>query len=132
MKMSEERHSMTAALVYYSRIGIKGCKTPFQIYRRIEGACGKNEEFAKDIWAVHECLQVLTALSDVDTLKTIKEIYFKPFSKAPNRLPMKNEITNRIQRFAFEEHVDERTVYRRLQKARKIWKYIRFADEENE
>ena len=132
MKMTEERHSMTAALVCYSRIGIDGCKTPFQIYRRIEGACGRNKAFARDIWAAHECLQVLYALSDLDTVMTIKEIYFKPFSKAPNRPSMKNEITNRIRRFAFENHVDERTVYRRLQKARKIWKYIRFAESPDE
>ncbi len=132
MKMTDERRSMTAALVCYARIGTGGCKTPFQIYKRIEGACGKNKELARDVWAVHECLQVLRSISDFDTVKTVKEIYFKPFSRSPNRIPMKNELTNRIQSFALENYIDERTVYRRLLKARKIWKYIRFAGEDEE
>ena len=128
MKMSEERRSVTRALICYARIGTGGCKTPFDIYKRIEGACGKNKELARDIWAVHECMQVLAAFSDFDTLKAVKEIYFKPFEKRSVRVPLKNEITNRIVRFAAENYVDERTVYRRLQKARKIWNFIRFSD----
>lgn len=127
MKKSQERRSMTAALVCYSRMGGDvGCSTPFELYRRIEGACGKDRELALDLWALHECLLFLRICADVVTLTAIREIYLKPFLRASGRIPKRNEISYRILRFSQESYLDERTVYRRLQKARRLWLAIRF------
>ena len=59
MKKTLERRSITVAMVQYARLGVYGCGTPFDIYKRIEGACGKNTALALDIWAAHECLLML-------------------------------------------------------------------------
>ncbi len=112
---------MTNTLVRYARLGVEGCGTPFDIYKRIEGACGINRELSLDLWAMHECLLFLKISGDTDTLDAIKEIYLKPFLKAPDRATLKNEISGMILRYSCENYVDERTVYRRLRKARDLW-----------
>ena len=126
MKKSAERRSMTYAMICYSRMGgAKGCHTPFDVYKRIFGHLMHNQELALDVWAVHECLMALCLSGEDETLKAIKEIYLKPFSKDLYMNSRKNEISRRILRFAFENNLDERTVYRRLRKARTLWLKIR-------
>ena len=117
---------MTFALVCYARLGEDiGCTTPFETYRRIEGAYRSKRELALDIWAVKECLLMLKVQGDEEAIKAIREIYFKPFSSDLKRRVDKNEISELILRFAYENYLDERTVYRRLQKARDLWLHIR-------
>ena len=126
MKKSKERRSMTYALICYSRIGgNQGCTSPFEAYKRIEGAFFDNRELALDVWAVHECLMLLHLQNDGETLKALREIYVQPFSKNIFRIVTKNEISRRILRFATENNLDERTVYRRLKKAREAWESVR-------
>lgn len=117
---------MTFALVCYARLGEDiGCATPFEAYRRIEGACHSKMELALDLWAVKECMLLLSVQGDVETAKAIREIYFKPFSDDIRRRLNRNEISELILRFAYDNHIDERTVYRRLRKARELWCSIR-------
>lgn len=126
MKKSNERRSMTYAMLCYSRLGgALECGTPFDIYNRIAGACASNAELALDVWAVHECLMMLSVLKEREIVKALNEIYLKPFSKDLKGRVIKNEISGRILRFAHENHLDERTVYRRLQRARRLWLDIR-------
>lgn len=126
MKKSAERRTMTYAMICYSRMGgAEGCYTPFDIYKRISGYLIHNRELALDVWAVHECLMVLDLAGDTETLKALNEIYLKPFSKDLFVNARKNEISRRILRFSFENNLDERTVYRRLRKARTLWLKIR-------
>lgn len=122
MKQSKERASMTRALVYYARLrGEEQSRSPLDMYNAIRGACIGKDMLAAELWAVQECLIMLDVLGEQETLKALKEIYLEPFSKAPLRIPAKSEISMRVLRFAFENHLDERTVYRRLQRARKLW-----------
>ena len=126
MKKSKERRSMTFALICYARLGEDvGCVTPFEAYKRIEGAYRSNEPLALDIWAVKECLLILKLNGEDETIRAIREIYFKPFSNDLTRKVNRNEISELILRFAYENYLDERTVYRRLRKARQLWLDIR-------
>lgn len=125
MKKTLERRSMTVALVQYARLGVSGCGTPFDIYKRIEGACGKNTSLSLDIWAVHECLLFLRVSGELDILDALNEIYIKPFAKAPHRAIRAKEISYAILSYAQSRYIDERTVYRRLSKARTLWLALR-------
>ena len=126
MKKSKERRSITYALICYARLGADvGCVTPFEAYKRIEGAYRSNEALALDVWAVRETLLILKLRGEDETIRAIREIYLKPFAKEMDRRVDKNEISGLILRFAYENHLDERTVYRRLQKARQLWQDIR-------
>jgi len=120
-----ERTSMTAALVYYARIvgdGERaGRRTPGEICRRIEGVLGTRTQLCIDVMAAGECLFILEVLGETEVLLAVREIYVKPFSKSPLRTVTKNEISMRVLRFATENHLDERTVYRRLRRARELW-----------
>ncbi len=122
MKKSKERACMTRALVYYARIkGNENLRSPLDMYNAIRGAFIGKEMFARELWAVQECLIILDVLGEQETIKAITQIYLEPFSDSPLRVPAKSEISMRILRFAFENHLDERTVYRRLQRARNLW-----------
>lgn len=129
MKQTKERGNMTLALVRYARLGVwRGCKDLLEVYKRIDGVCGKNRNLALDLFAVRELLLVLWLQDDELTLKALKEIYFLPALEFPKRRPRRNEISSRILRFACENYMDERTVYRKLRKARELWVKIRYPD----
>ena len=128
MRKSKELRKMTSALVLYSRLNIsKGCANSLEIYERIVGVCGNRRELALDLLAVRDLLMILKLKNDVQMLNIINEIYFLPFAKHPQRQIGKSEMSYRILRFAYENHMDERTVYRKLQKARSIWQKARCA-----
>ena len=126
MKKSSERRSMTYALICYSRLGgDMGCRSPLDVYKRIAGVWSYNEDIALDVWAVHECMMLLRLNRQYETIRAINDIYVEPFSKNLCARVTKNDISQRILRFAFENNLDERSVYRRLQKARTLWLNIR-------
>ena len=126
MKESRSRKSMTRALVYYARLkGTCENKKSLDMCLCIKGACGKNASLARDIWAAHECLILLDVLGKHEILNMLQSIYVEPFMKKPARKPLKNEISMGILRFAHQNHLDERTVYRYLRYARILWHGIR-------
>lgn len=71
--------------------------------------------------AVFDTLRLLELDRDTLALRAVKEIYF---ATAKKRLRA-GEITLRIRRLAYEENCDDRTVYRRLGKARDVWQFVR-------
>ena len=116
---------MTRALVYYARIkGEEDIRSPLDMYNTIRGAFVGKERLACELWAVQECLIFLDVLGEQEVIKAIREIYIEPFSHAPLRKPSKSEMSMRVLRFACENHLDERTVYRRLERARNLFKEI--------
>ena len=126
MKKAKERKRMSLALVRYSRLNVSsGCVDPLETFRRIDGMCGSNREVALDLLAVRDLIMILKLQNDLLTLNVLNEIYFEPFARKTQRLLDRNEMSYRILRFACENHIDERTVYRKLQKARTIWCKVR-------
>ena len=132
MKENRDRVSMTRAFVYYARLlGNVGDRSSLDIYNCIRGACGKNLALANDLWAAHETLTVLALQKKNEALRALGEIYLEPFASHPERRVRKNEISMRVLRFALENHLDERTVYRRLGYVRGLWLEIREFGKQN-
>lgn len=66
---------------------------------------------------VRDTLRVLDAIGETECLAAVRAVYFENI-----RLPIKkNEISYRVRSFAFKMFIDDRTVYRRLERAGKIW-----------
>ena len=127
MKRSKEVRNMTLALVLYSRLNLSsGRHSSLDVYRIIDGACGKNRELALDLWATRELITILKIRKDELTLRALNDIYFAPFSKNSQRRIKKSEMSDRILRFSSDNYLNERTVYRKLKKARELWFNIRY------
>ena len=126
MKESQQRMALTRALVYYARLsGNNGGDFSLDAYITIKGACGKDHATALDLWAAKECLLMLDVLGEKETLDVLRAVYIEPFSKKPLRAVEKNEISMSILNYAHLNHLDERTVYRRVRRARLLWQSIR-------
>jgi hypothetical protein len=69
-----------------------------------------------DLYAVDNTLRVFSERERSDVIRAIREIYFV----CPSRELRKNEISNRVTRFSVANNMDERSVYRRLELARRI------------
>ena len=92
----------------------------FEAYAAIRGFT-PSESAALDMLTVFDTLRLLSAAGETDCLMAVREIYF-----ANNgRMPRKNELTLRVRRHAFERHCDERTVWRRLLRARELYSVLR-------
>ena len=92
----------------------------FEVYSSIRG-CVSNETVALDMLTVFDTLRLLSASGQSECADAVREIYF-----ANRGRPMrKNELTLRVRRHAFENHCDERTVWRRLLRARELYGALR-------
>ena len=111
----------TAARAFrsYARLGLIGSRSAIETVCKIRGIC--NDSAALDMLAVFDTLRLLEFLGDTIALRAVRDIYF---ATAKTKLKS-NEITLRIRRLADEMHCDDRTVYRRLKKARDMWEYLR-------
>lgn len=103
----------------YARLGLVGSRSAIDTVCKIRGICG--DSTALDMLAVFDTLRLLEFLGDMIALRAVRDIYF---ATAGSKLHS-NEITLRIRRLADEMHCDDRTIYRRLKKARDMWEYLR-------
>ena len=103
----------------YARLGLVGSRSAIDTVCKIRGIC--SDSAALDMLAVFDTLRLLEFLDDMIALRAVRDIYF---ATAGSKLHS-NEITLRIRRLADEMHCDDRTIYRRLKKARDMWEYIR-------
>ena len=108
----------------YARLSLCDSVSALHILCRIRGICG--ERTALDMLAVFDTLRLLELDGDLLALRAVREIYFATAKKKLRA----NEITLRVRRLAYEEHCDDRTVYRRLEKARRIWYHVRSQEKE--
>ena len=92
----------------------------FEAYECIRGMCATGSA-ALDMLAVYDTLRLLRASERAECIAAIRAVYFY----GAGRRPRKNDITYRIRRLAHESHCDERTVYRRLQYAKKLYETVR-------
>ena len=110
-----------AAYVFrkYARLGLDNrTLVPFEVYAVIRGV-SKNESDALKLLAVYDTVRLLK-LTSPETAEALRAVYF--FDKG--RKPQKNQISHRVLRFANEHHIDERTVYRHLKKAKEMYYHL--------
>ena len=116
-----EKYKIISAFRKYTRTGLANRKLcPFDAYDRIRGVC-KSREDALDLLAVYDTIRLLKLSGKNEVIRAVYSLYFDTL-KRPMR---KNEISARVLRYAYENHCDERTVYRQLQYAISIYKIIR-------
>ena len=105
----------------YSRLGLANQSlSPFDVYDRIRGVCATKSD-ALDLLAVYDTMRLLRLSNKKDVIKSVYAVYFSILGKKPK----KNEISERVLRHATESYCDERTVYRQLEYARKLYKMLR-------
>lgn len=116
-----EKLRTIAAFRKYTRLGLASHNlTPFQAYKRIQGV-SRNYNDACNLLAVYDTMRILKFLGKNDTLEAVKEIYFDEFKKQYG----KNDFSRKIADFARDNFCDERTVYRHLAYARKLYLSLR-------
>ena len=100
----------------YARLGFdSGAIKPFEAYARMRGV-SKNVGDAEKLLAVYDTMRLLSCF-DRECAMAVRAVYFAERGKEPR----KNQISERILRFATDNHLDERTVYRRLKKAKTLY-----------
>ena len=116
-----EKYKVISAFRKYTRLGLSDEKlSPFEAYDRIRGV-SKSREDALDLLAVYDTLRLLKLSDRKEIIRAVYYVYFDTL----RRKPKKNEISAKILRFAYDNHCDERTVYRQLKYARTLYKMIR-------
>jgi hypothetical protein len=100
----------------YARLGLDRCEMkPFEAYARMRGV-SKSECDAVKLLAVYDTMRLLKFI-DSESESAVRAVYFAD----RGRYPLKNQTSERILRFADENHLDERTVYRRLKRAKELY-----------
>lgn len=105
----------------YARLGLDRREmTAFDVYDNISGIC-PSFEAALDMLAVFDTMRLLDALGRRDCAAAVRAVYFYGAGRRLRR----NDVTLRVRRHAWESHCDERTVYRRLDLAKKLYMTVR-------
>ncbi len=119
MKRDPKDEKAIRAFRTYARLGLCGSESAFIVICKIRGIC--RDSAALDMLAAFDTLRLLELSGDIIALRAVNEIYFTTASKRPRA----NEITLRVRSLADELHCDDRTIYRRLKKARDLWHLLR-------
>lgn len=105
----------------FARLGLANENlNPIQIYKKIDVICISRRS-RLDMLAVYDTLRLLALNGDEEVIDAIYSVYFEGLAY---RLT-KQEKGARVIRLAQEQHCDNRTVYRRLEKARKLYVDVR-------
>ena len=116
-----EKNKIISAFRKYTRLGLSSeSLSPFEAYDRIRGVCNDIES-ANDLLAVYDTMRILKISGKRDVIFAVRAVYFDTLRKKPK----KNEISARVVRYACENYCDERTVYRQLEYARRVYKMLR-------
>lgn len=92
----------------------------FEAYASIRGIMPDDTK-ALDMLTVFDTLRLLSASGQGECVRAVRDIYF-----ANRGRPMKkNELTLRVRRHAIDNYCDERTVWRRLLRARELYTALR-------
>ncbi|MBO4212576.1 MAG: hypothetical protein J5894_00500 [Clostridia bacterium] len=114
------RDSSTIAFRKYARL----CRDAdeisyFSLSARLKGCC-KTEREALKILAVKDLFDMLRASGKSETVDAVKAAYFVDFG----RTPRKSDVSDRVRKFAFEHNMDDRTVFRRIEEAKKLYENL--------
>lgn len=113
------RDQAAEAFRRYARLGLdKAELSVFEMIWRIRGV-SRDEDDAMRLLGVYDMMRLLS-LTDGETARAVRAVYFAE----RGRLPRKNQTSERILRFATENHLDQRTVYRRLRAAKELYYHL--------
>ena len=112
--MEKQKFDSVKAFRKYARYGYD--KVDFNIFEICNVAKGAapNAESAAEIVAVFQTMQALEFSGRKETADAVRAVYFR-YASRPIK---KNEVSWRVRRFAAEQFMDERTVYRHLRVAK--------------
>lgn len=118
MGRGKDRHEdVAASFMRYARYGFARREgAGFAVYDSIRGSV-KGEREAAAMLAVCDTLRLLRFLGREETVAAVEAVYFVRHGRTPRR----NEISMRVRRFAAEHFLDDRTVYRRLADAKRLF-----------
>ena len=121
MQTNEKRNEIIRAFRKFSRLGLNSeILSPIQIYKKIDVLCVARRS-RLDMLSVYDTLRLLWLDGEIEIIQAINVVYFE--GKA-YRLT-KYDIGARVLSLAQEKHCDERTIYRRLERARYIYEKVR-------
>ena len=105
------------AFYKYARLGAdRRHFSPLEAPLSIKAYCSTDADSLR-LLAVYDTLRILRAEGNTEAEEAVRAVYFSGLGKAPR----KNDITYAVLRFAFEKNIDERTVWRRLEQAKKLY-----------
>lgn len=121
MQKNEQRNEIIRAFRKYARLGLDAENlNPIKIYKKIDLLCVSRRS-RLDMLAVYDTLRLLWLDGEDEIILAVRKVYFE--GKA-HRLT-KYDISARVLALAQDFHCDERTVYRRLERARDMYAEIR-------
>lgn len=121
MEKDEKRKETIRVFRKFARLGLDDERiNPIQAYRRIDVLCSSRR--AKlDMLAVYDALRLLNLGGEEKVYEAVRDVYFED----PGARLNKNEVSRRVARASIEYFCDERTVYRRLERARSLYSQLR-------
>lgn len=121
MQKSENRNEIIRVFRKFARLGLDSeYLNPIQVYKKIDTVC-VSRRARLDMLAVYDCLRLFWLNGEEEIIDAVKCVYF---SGKTYRLT-KFDISARVLALAQEFHCDERTIYRRLERARNLYTKIR-------
>ena len=121
MENNDKRNEIIRTFRKFARLGLDSeSLNPIQVYKKIDVLC-YSRRARVDMLSVYDTLRLLWLDGDIDTIDSLRRVYFE--GKA-YRLT-KYDISSRVLALATEKHCDERTIYRKLERARKLYEKIR-------
>ena len=104
------------AFLKYARLGLdRRDLTSAELALRLRGSF--SEVGVAELMTVYDTLRVLEAVGKGESAEAVRAVYFR----GRGRTPRKNDISYAVLRFARERSMDERTVWRRLYEARRLY-----------
>ncbi len=104
----------------YARLGFDRRNfSSIEIAARAQGCCACDSEALRLI-AVYDMLHMLEAVGKKASADAVRAVYFK----GRGRSPRKNDISYAVRRFATSNNIDDRTVWRRIGEAKKLYSML--------
>ena len=121
MHKNEKRNEIIRVFRKFARLGLDSeMLNPIQVYKKIDVLCVSRRS-RLDMLSVFDTMRLLWLNGETEIIESVRRVYFE--GKA-YRLT-KYDIGTRVLSLAQSNHCDERTIYRRLERARAIYERIR-------
>lgn len=121
MQTNEKRNEIIRSFRKFSRLGLNSHdRNPIQTYKKIEILCSSRRARI-EMLSIYDTLRILCLNEETEIIEAVERVYFEGNAY---RLT-KHEISTRVLSLAHENHCDERTIYRRLERARNLFEKVR-------